>query len=139
MRKLPLPILTSLILGSSGSVGTPELAVYGGGNTLVPNGDNSPSEGKYTLWLDCAGCSNGFECRNNGTAALTITGIDVPSDWEVVDESFSPFPFPFVIAAGDFSAFFLYFTNHAAGTYGGTVTIHSNIADYSFAIAAENT
>lgn len=136
-KLMPL-LLTTLISGSPIAPENPEIEVWGFETEFIANGDDEPTEAKGTLWIEAAGGNAQMQVRNTGDVEISISGVSVPEFWEAQDGDSNPLAFPLSIPASDNISFYLRFTNHASGSYGGTVVISSNAPDYSYAVAAEN-
>jgi hypothetical protein len=90
------------------------------GNTGYPSNGTAYSFGNQTLATASAPVS--FTLANNGTGALTISGISTTGDFAVSGAT------PTTIAAGDTAVVSVTFTPTATGTRNGTLVISSNAA-----------
>lgn len=110
------------------------MEVYGNG-VLIANGDSTPSAGDHTdfetMQMD-DGVSRTFTIENIGNADLVISDIVIPTGFTLTD----PVAFPVTIAAGADDTFSIEANAASVDIFAGTVTIESNIANYSFAITA---
>jgi len=108
------------------SATAPEIAVSGHGNT-IPDGDTTPSGTDHT---DFGSVTQGgtaiqrtFTVRNDGDAALTTSGLTLPTGFSVVEGLSSS------IAAGASDTFTIALDTTSAGTTSGEITFTNNDSD----------
>lgn len=119
--------------------GVPEIAVLGN-NTLIPDGDLTPSTADHTDLGNQSVCSGTlvrtFTITNAGPDSLTVTAITF-SGQHAVDFTFSGIGLPAAIPAGGGSTFNVRLNPSASGLRSTTLNLINDDADenpYNFAI-----
>ena len=124
------------ITGQVISVGpAPEIAVYGSAGEIA-DGQTSPLIDFGRADRGAAGPTRTFTVRNQGTAALTLSGVQVPGGYTVVE------PLASSLAAGAADTFTVQLNTGAVGTFAGQIVIGNDDADenpFNFSITGRVT